>query len=62
MSYRDADGKPKLSELIEGLMRKEVLLWSIKLGSIEKESVDSLVSETLVSPNRWLITYVAFAA
>lgn len=49
MSYRDTHSESKLTQLTEGLLNKEVLLWSIKLGPIEKESVDALVSETLVS-------------
>jgi hypothetical protein len=49
MSYRDTNDQPKLSELTEGLHNQGVLFWNIKLGTIEKESVDCLVSEALVS-------------
>ena len=50
ISYRDTRPESKyLTNFKDEILNKEVLLWSINLGSIEKESVDSLVSETLVS-------------
>lgn len=49
MSYRGIDAHPKLSEMTGQLQDQGALLWNIKLGSIEKEAVDNLVSETLVS-------------
>ena len=49
MSYRSTDSEPKLETLRGELQNQEALIWDIKLGSIEKESVNSLVSETLVS-------------
>lgn len=48
MSHRETNGQSKLTEMTKGLLDMHVLVWNIKLGSIEKESVDFLVSETLV--------------
>lgn len=51
MTYRDSDVQPKLTEMVEDLFKKEeeVLVWSVSLGPIEKEYVNCLVSEALVS-------------
>lgn len=49
MSYRDTDVQSKLIETIKELENAEVLIWRVTLGPIEKESIDTLVSETLVS-------------
>jgi hypothetical protein len=60
MSYRNTNEQTKLAEMLERITN--LALWSITLGLTEKESVDSLVSETLVSPIRLIITYVLSAA
>ena len=52
MSYRGIDAHPKLTEMTGQLNDLGALFWNIKLGSIEKESVDMLVSETLVSRSK----------
>eukprot|EP00804_Cyclotella_cryptica_P023452 CCRYP_012112-RA/>CCRYP_012112-RA protein AED:0.05 eAED:0.05 QI:1315/1/1/1/0.75/0.55/9/220/927 len=51
-SYRDTDpGKcRKITDMIDAIHDQGAQLWSIKLGPIEKESVDCLVSESLFMP------------
>ena len=50
ISHRDTSPElANLARLKDNLLNEEVLLLSIKLGSIEKESIESLLSETLVS-------------
>ena len=47
VTYRDIDVQPRLAEMVQGLQNR-AFFWSVKLGPIEKESVDCLVSEALV--------------
>ena len=51
MTYRDSGVQPKLTEMVDDLFKKEeeVLVWSVALGPVEKEAVDFLLSEALVS-------------
>ena len=48
VSYRDNESEPKLTDVTEKLQSLGVQLWDIKLGLIEKESVNQLISESLV--------------
>lgn len=47
MTYRDVDVQPRLTEIVQGLQNR-AFFWSVKLGPIEKESADCLISEALV--------------
>lgn len=52
ISYRGIESESKLATLTGELESQGALMWKIRLGSIEVEVVNSLVSETLVSLNQ----------